>query len=297
MIEHSDYVDRLSWSLEQKIDHSLYTIENAMSYSDNKAYVSFSGGKDSTVLMSLCRIIKPDIPVVFFNTKNEFPEIYDFISSVDNVTYINQEHSIKGIIDKHGFPLISKEQSQYIREARATKSEKMLQLRLHGRKGNQGKISNKWQHLLKAPFNVSERCCYYLKKKPAMDFEKKTGLMPIIGTMASESRLRKQKYMKTGCNAFELRRPASYPMSIWTTDDVWNYIKKFNVPYCDIYDKGETQTGCMACGFGCHRDNRFERLKESHPRSYEYAMGLTNNNVTYKEAIDYALKREWELFN
>ena len=71
--------ERLSWSLDQKIDHTLVTIENALSYSDNNAYVSFSGGKDSTILLYLARIIKPDIKAVFFNTTNEFPEIYQFI--------------------------------------------------------------------------------------------------------------------------------------------------------------------------------------------------------------------------
>lgn len=65
--------ERLSWSLDQKIDHTLFTIENALSYSDNNAYVSFSGGKDSTILLYLARIIKPDIKAVFFNTTNEFP--------------------------------------------------------------------------------------------------------------------------------------------------------------------------------------------------------------------------------
>lgn len=278
--------EREKWSLEQKIDHSLGTIEDALRFSSNNAYVSFSGGKDSTILLHLARIIKPDIKAVFFNTTNEFPEIYKFIKDIDCIK-IQPEMNLKSVIEKCGFPLISKEQAQYIREARTTKSEKLLELRLNGRKGNQGKISNKWQHLINAPFDISEKCCYYLKKRPAYKFEKENKLMPIIGTSVNESRLRLQKYLTTGCNAFEAKRPASYPLSIWNNTDKWRFIRENKIPYCDIYDKGETQTGCMICGFGCHKDDRFKRLQETHERAYDIGMGIKNNNITYLEAIKY----------
>ena len=75
--------ERLNWTLNQKIDHSLFTIENALTYSNGNAYVSFSGGKDSTILLHLAKIVKPDIKAVFFNTTNEFPEIYKFIKEID----------------------------------------------------------------------------------------------------------------------------------------------------------------------------------------------------------------------
>lgn len=290
--------ERLGWTLDQKVDHTLFTIENALSYSDGNAYVSFSGGKDSTILLYLAKIIKPDIKAVFFNTTNEFPEIYRFIKDIDCIK-IQPEMNLKSVIEKCGFPLISKEQAQYIREARTTKSEKLLQLRLHGRKGNQGKIAFKWQHLINAPFDISEKCCYYLKKRPAYKFEKENKLLPIIGTSVGEGRLRFQKYLNTGCNAFEGHRPASYPLSIWNNDDKWNFIKQNKIPYCDIYDKGETQTGCMICGFGCHKDDRFIRLKQSQPRAFEIGMNYKNSGVTYEVAIQTALKKpdtDWTLF-
>jgi len=283
--------DRLGWTLNQKIDHALFTIEKALAFSGNNAYVSFSGGKDSTILLYLAKIIKPDIKAVFFNTTNEFPEIYRFIKSVDCQT-IQPEMNLKSVIEKCGFPLVSKEQAQYIREARTTKSEKLLELRLNGRKGNQGKISEKWKHLIYAPFDVSEKCCYYLKKRPAYKFEKENKLFPIIGTSVDESRLRLQKYLTTGCNAFETKRPASYPLSIWDNENKWDFIRQQRVPYCEIYDKGETQTGCMICGFGCHRDDRFIRLKETQPRAFETGMNYKNNGVTYNEAIQFALEKK-----
>lgn len=286
--------ERQLWTLDQKIDHSLGTIEQWMSYCDEKAYVSFSEGKDSLVLLHLVRRLYPKCKAVFFNTTNEFPEIYKFLRTIDNLERVEPEMNLKAVIEKVGFPLVSKEQSQYIREAKYTKSEKLLNLRMNGREGKpyQGKISKKWQHLVYAPFDVSEKCCYHLKKKPAMAFEKRTGMTPILGTMAEESKLRKQKYYKTGCNSFETKRKASYPLSIWTTDDVWAYIHRFNLDYCDIYDKGETQTGCMVCGFGCHRDDRFARLAKNHPKAFNIAMNYTNNGVRYEDAIALMLNRD-----
>lgn len=69
--------ERQQWSLSQKIDHSLGVIDQFLSRCG--AYVAFSGGKDSTVLLDLCRIIKPDIKAVFCNTGNEYPEIVKFV--------------------------------------------------------------------------------------------------------------------------------------------------------------------------------------------------------------------------
>lgn len=194
---------RLAWTLQQKIDHSLMTIENALNYND--CYVSYSGGKGSVVLLHLARIIKPDIRAVFFNTTNEFPEMYKFIKEQQNIEWVQPEMNLKTVIEKCGFPLISKEQAKYLREAKHTKSEKLLKQRLHGRDGKtyQGKISNKWQYLLDEPFEISEKCCFYLKKKPALKFGKETKLMPMIGVQVSESSLRKQDYLNTGCNSFD----------------------------------------------------------------------------------------------
>ena len=291
--------ERLSWSLDQKIDHTLVTIENALSYSDNNAYVSFSGGKDSTILLYLARIIKPDIKAVFFNTTNEFPEIYQFIKDSEGITTINPNTNLRKVIEKCGFPLVSKEQAQYIREVRSAKSQKAIDKRMNGwvntKTGEQttlGKISNKWQHLINAPFDVSEKCCFYLKKQPAIKFEKENKLLPIIGTSASESQMRLLKYYHTGCNAFDLKRPASYPLSIWNDTDKWNFIRENSIPYSEIYDKGKTQTGCMLCGFGCWKRDNFDFIKQNYPKHFEIGMSYKNNGVTYADAITFALEKQ-----
>ncbi|GAB6013513.1 phosphoadenosine phosphosulfate reductase family protein, partial [Viscerimonas tarda] len=285
---HEELKYRQSWTLEQKIDHSVGVVSAFLAKVGDKGYVSYSGGKDSGVMMDIIRrFVDKSIPAVFCNTGNEYPEVVKFVRETENLTVIRPEIHIRQLIEKYGFPLISKEQSQYIRQAKHTNSEKLRNIRLNGSINGIGKIAERWKFLIDAPFDVSERCCYFLKKKPFVKFQKQTGLFPLIGTMAGESRLRLQKWLQHGCNSFETNTVASYPLSIWTEQDIWAYIRKFNLPYSPIYDLGLRRTGCLFCGFGCHikGDSRFYFLKEYKPKIYEHFMQMRNNGITYKEAL------------
>lgn len=285
---------RQSWTLEQKIDHAVGAIQvfiNRMKEEGKGVYVSFSGGKDSTVLLDICRrFVDPEIKAVFCNTGNEYPEIVRFVKTVPNVETIFPEMTIKQVFAKCGFPLISKEQAMYIRECRTTKSEKVRDLRLNGRPGkDRYKISNKWRFLVYTNFCVSEKCCEILKKKPFKEYEGRTGAAPIIGTMTDESLLRMNQYIKRGgCNTLS-ERPASYPISIFLDSDIWDYIRRFNISYCPIYDIPEVNsTGCRLCGFGLHLETGYGRvdiLFDHSPKFYQVAMSYTNNGVTFREAL------------
>jgi len=310
---YKDLKIRQSWTLAQKIDHAVGTIESFLSETNGKGYISFSGGKDSTVMLDIARrFVRRDFPAVFCNTGNEFPEIVQFVRTFNDVEIIKPKMRIPDVLEKYGFPIISKEQSQYIYECRHSKSEKHRNKRLNGKVNKNrrvvGKISEKWKFLLYAPFEVSEKCCDKLKKEPFEMFEKETGLFPIIGTMVDEISVRLQKWLKTGCNSFESKRIASYPLSIWKETDIWAYISKFNVKYSPIYDKGFNRIGCMFCGFGCHLQkgmfNRFDILNHIHPKAYQLFMNYTNSGITYREALEYigiilpdSKNRQQTLFN
>ncbi|MDR2145871.1 MAG: phosphoadenosine phosphosulfate reductase family protein [Tannerella sp.] len=290
MMTYEELKYRRGWTLEQKIDHSVGVVSDFLSKVNGKAALTYSGGKDSGVLLDIVRrFVDKTIPAVFCNTGNEFPETVKFVRQTENVIIIRPEIRIRQIIEKYGFPLISKEQSQYIRQVRYTRSEKLRNIRLYGSQNGIGKIAEKWKFLIDAPFDVSNTCCDCLKKKPFAKFQKQTGLFPVIGTLAGESRLRLQKWMQHGCNVLEGNKIASYPLSIWTEQDVWAYIHKFRLPYSPVYDMGFRRTGCLFCGFGSQfkGDRRFYLLKETHPKIYEHFMRMTNNGVTYKEALEF----------
>ena len=188
---------------------------------------------------------------------------------------------------------------------------------------------SRYQFFLDAPFEIDNSCCKVMKKEPMHRYAKETGRKPITAQMASESRLRTEKWLQHGCNGFDMKEPISNPMSFWTEQDVLAYIKTNNIKIAPVYgevieDCGEdgidgqmrfdeldpsfgvfdlgvpllkttgcNRTGCMFCGYGCHmsEDDRFVRMKETHPKQYEYIMKpWEEGGLNYKEIIDWINK-------
>lgn len=273
-------------------------------YGESGVYISFSGGKDSTALLHIVRELYPDIEAVFVDTGLEYPEIRKFVKTFDNVTILRPEMRFDEVIRKYGYPMISKEVSLAIWYAR--NGSKWAKNYFEG-KDSKGELHlfkknmySKYNPLICADFACSDKCCEKIKEKPLEKYEKKTGKVPIVGTMASESKKRETAWLRTGCNSFDVARPMSKPLSFWTTQDILQYIKINNIPIASVYgnvefeendeqtrialecgwDKlcttGCERTGCIFCGFGAHLEKgetRFERLKRTHPKQYAYCMG------------------------
>lgn len=270
-------------------------------------YVGFSGGKDSTVLLHIVREIYPDIEAVFVNTGLEYPEIQRFVKTFDNVTILRPKMRFDEVIKKYGYPIISKSVSNCVRGAKMGQQSRIN--RLNGLSSNGSDRHSKFSHLKYKPlldvdFECSEQCCDVMKKKPSKQYQKKTGKKPMLATMAEESMLRENNWIKYGCNAFDSKDPKSTPMAFWTEQDVLKYIKQNNIPIASVYGEliysenpdqmrideylnnysetekltttGCDRTGCIFCAFGCHLDkepSRFQMLKQTHPRQYEYCIG------------------------
>lgn len=286
-------------------DPELKENEYIESVYDGQVYVSFSGGKDSTVLLHLVREMYPDVEAVFVNTGLEYPEIQKFVKAFDNVTILRPEMRFDEVIKTYGYPVISKSVANCVRGGKLGQKSRLNLLNGLNCDGSDTKSKfskSKYKPLLDVDFEVSEMCCDVMKKKPAYTFQRQSGKKPIIATMTTESILREKNWLKSGCNAFEDKHPKSQPMSFWAEQDVLQYIKKYNLPIASVYgevaysenpeqmrleeygyecgtDQLETtgcnRTGCIFCGFGCHLEkgkSRFERLKETHPRQYEYCL-------------------------
>ena len=292
-----------NYPLDLKIEKTKLRIREWYEHYNGEVYISFSGGKDSTVLLDIVRNMYPDVEAVFSNTGLEFPEIVKFVKTFDNVTIIKPEKTFKRVIEEKGYPVISKSVSNCVRLARKNIEEGKDTLRVRQMKGlEKGSKFNKskWQFLLDAPFKISDECCNELKKKPMKKYEKESGKKPFIATMAEEGQQREAAYLKTGCNAFNNGR--SQPMGFWTEQDVLQYIFENKLKICSVYGDvveesdmlgnkyyrttGEKRSGCIFCMFGCHLEespNRFERLKYTHPTQYRYCM----EKLGLKEVLDY----------
>ncbi len=280
-----------SLPLEVKVEHTKLYIYEWWAYWHGRVYVSFSGGKDSTVLLDIARQVNPDIPAMFVDTGLEYPEIREFVKTFDNVTWMKPKMNFKEVIKTYGYPVISKEQAQYIYTYRNTKSEKLRKQLWEGVDGK-FKISERWKHLVDAPFKISSNCCNIMKKVPAKKYNRATNRKAIIGSMGSESYARERQLIRhKGCNAYDMKQPRSTPLGFWTEQDILQYIQQNNLPYASVYGwlvktrgndltfTGVDRTGCMFCMFGITRDgrpNRFQRMADTHPEQYKYCMETLN---------------------
>lgn len=287
-----------SLPLEVKVKMTRMRIQQWYYDFNGDVYVSFSGGKDSTVLLHIARQMFPNIPAVFCDTGLEYPEIRNFVKMVENVTWIYpiryDRHkkkyvrtNFKEVIQTYGYPVASKETSKRIYELRHHNLSPEYRAKLMGQTDDLAikSVPKRWLTLIDAPFEVSPKCCDAMKKRPFHQYEKVTGQKPIIATLAAESKLRRSSWMLYGCNALT-DNPQSRPMSFWTEQDVLKYLHMYQIPYSPVYGSiietesglkttGYERTGCMFCMFGCHLDknpNRFQRMAETHPGLYAYCM-------------------------
>ena len=339
--------------------------------------VSFSGGKDSTVLLNLVRRINPDIRAVFSDTGLEYPEIRAFVKRQTNVDIVKPKMRFDEVISTYGYPLIGKEVAEAIYYARRIRSQNgkverererererrqrqllggeernpwtagrmeaprtgggalphfiktsgarnrrtilagLYPAGVNGKTGEGGAFSadgtlggssmfNKKKYLPLAtdiPVPISHYCCQVMKKSPMKIYQRQNGVKPYLGTLAEESRLRAQAWVRHGCNAFDSKNPMSQPLVAWTEQDILRYIVERGIEIAPVYGDivsvdedgneyaagsmlggcegplkctGCDRTGCIFCGFGFHLEKgetRFQRLARTHPRQYEYAIG------------------------
>ena len=330
-----------SLPLDIKIRMSCRRIQEWYDYWEGDVYVSFSGGKDSTVLMDLVRnqCGLKDVPIVFIDTGLEFPEIKEFAKRYAT-EILRPKKSFKEILTDVGYPVISKDVALKIEYAKKylnslTECERKRALapitqkeqlndyvfdygclrKVLGIETNDGKRKlptdqknksvfdcSKYKYLLDADFLISNRCCYNMKKAPAHHYDTQTKRKPMVGTMADESFQRRQAWMRTGCNAFNTTKKSA-PLSFWTEQDILQYIKENNIEICSVYGDiqqdennqyyttGCNRTGCVFCMFGCHLEkepNRFQGLKETHPKLYDYCIngGEYNEDGVWQPSKD-----------
>lgn len=297
---------RQSLPLDAKIIMTKQRIKAWYEHWDGEVYVSFSGGKDSTVLAELVWSMYPNVPALFSNTGLEYPEIVQFVKKLKAqgrpIVITRPQRTFRDVLLTEGFPLASKKVAEMVRRLRqprtknndATHNLYLTGYRRDGVFSKNSKLPNKWLRLIDAPFKTSERCCDVLKKDPFKRYQKETGRKPFTGVMSDEGGGGRRATF-TQCNLFDVREPQSRPMLFWTEENVWEYIRSCNLDYCSIYDdrvidgvvvEGEKRTGCMFCVFGAHLEkgpNRFQRMAVTHPKQWDYCI----NKLGMGEALDF----------
>lgn len=308
--------------------------------------MSFSGGKDSTVLLHIVcktlqeiindKILKHNFIITpSYAYEVTFPETISFIKKIcssykEEFSFVNDLYLAKpkmswnDILNNKGYPIFSKQQSVILNRIKNVKSKNSLTRWIfkintsrYGLAYNRlflldkkMEIFSKYKGIdeeyfgktLYEPYKYSEKCCDYIKgglkhiNKPTF-----------IGTMASESELRKNSWIRYGCNIINDKKPVSRPLSIWRPIDVWKYIIKNKLEINEKYGFKQSdhfqeivnnsnqltfdinknlddklnktlkykRLGCISCPYGSHIEqakenlNRFEILKNESETLYQ----------------------------
>ena len=232
----------------------------------NTYYLSYSGGKDSHFLYWFIKeyLKRDDIKIVGINTYMEHHEIRDRILKNSDIVLIPKLKPFQ-IKEKYGIPCFSKIQDDFIDRYQRGSRCKSLMERIQSRKfiGKDGKehlssfsLNKKARELLLSGklHKVSPKCCKYLKKEPARQFEKETGLKAILGVRGSESAMRKSQYKS--CFTKDKKFTPIHDLSDELLDKIY---KKYNIEIPKVYEHIK-RTGCMGCPYGSYKHDTEKEL-------------------------------------
>lgn len=315
--------------LDDRITEACHRIEELYYETGGKCYASFSGGKDSTVLLALIKMCEeiytiPEggIPAVYCNTGIELGVTVDFVNWVkdsgwySNVQIIRPEHSFDWVLKTKGKPMKSKLKSQYLRSWHAgNRGEAIFRHMIYGITKNgertwRLKMSDKDMHMLHDEFNIkiSESCCSDLKKKPFKRYIKENGSRgQATGIRGNEGGARElnlharlyENATAKPCTTIDKQGfVKKAPLIDWTDENINEFIEKYNVPLSDAYTKyGFRRTGCMRCPFSLQMTNDLKYLYDFEPNRYKAAMHWLKDvyiaqNVVLPFDEDYERERE-----
>lgn len=257
-------MDRVQ-KIKQIIDH----------YGEENFYISFSGGKDSTVLSALVDLAIPDnkIPRVYANTGIELNMIRDFVFDMgkidDRFNIIKPSVPIKTMLEKEGYPFKSKIHSKCVNLYQSDPSKNMW-------KGYTGQRPEYW-HTSTCPkklmyqfteenkLRISDICCVKMKEEPLIKWSKDNERnIAIIGIMKEEGGRR----LQSTCLKFSGKKLKRFQPLVPITKE-WEewFISEYNIQICDIYypPYNFDRTGCKGCPFNIHLQKELDVLEKYFP--------------------------------
>lgn len=271
-------------------------------YGEDNFYISFSGGKDSTVLSALVDMALPEnkITRVYADTGIELNMIRDFVFDMqkkdDRVVIIKPSTPIKQMLEKEGYPFKSKIHSHCVNLYQTDPSKKMWQ-------GYTGKRPEHW-HTRTCPkilmyqftesnkLKISDMCCIKLKEEPLINWAKDNKKdIAIVGIMKEEGGRRTQ----STCLQFSGKKLKKFQPLVSVTKDWEDWlIDKYNINICDIYKEPYNfdRTGCKGCPFAIGIQQELEILEKYFPNERKQCELIWKPVYNEYRRLDYRLKKE-----
>ena len=269
-------MDENEFLLEDRIA-KIRSINDQYNLLDN-AYLSFSGGKDSTILHYLLDLALPGnkIPRVFINTGIEYKDIVGFVKEMvekdDRFNIINPSQNIKVVLEKYGYPFKSKQHSHNLAIFQNS-GMTLTNLRYLGIKESKTKFrcpkSLEYQFSDAFDTKVSDSCCLKLKKEPVKKWSKDNSKSVILTGMRKGEG---GKRGSIGCitTAKDGSLTKFHPLLV--VDDQWEtwFIEKYDIELCKLYYPpfNFKRTGCKGCPFSLDLQKQLEIMKQLLPNEY-----------------------------
>lgn len=263
-------------------------------------FVSFSGGKDSRVLMELIELSGVPAETIFFDTGIELDAIYDYIKGFEPgaIKWIKPRKPFGQILKEYGKPFRGKMISEYMKTYerntvhpfKLIRNNDMIKGTIHkiidgeivdtGKKAVGRALAKKYFHVLHPDrieeYKINNMCCTYLKKDPSIQYIKENDVNGYFtGVRLAEGGARALAY--SSCRSVKKVGKkvvmVSMPLIDWEDQDVDNFIEHYEIEISRAYTEyGLKRTGCFCCPFAQEMDVNLKALYDHEPKKYKASM-------------------------
>lgn len=287
----------IEYNLFGKIDKVQMAIDRLKAFEPEEGYeVGDSGGKDSTVIVALAKMAGVKHQAVYNVTSVDPPELVRFIKEKRPDTKIRIPHDTHGnpvsmwnLIPKKGMPptRLIRYCCEALKESQGKGKVVVTGVRWAesaNRKRNQGAVTitgkgaDRIPEVQAANFTLTERG----------------------GVVLNDDNDEARRAVEV---CYRTRKTLVNPIIDWTDDDVWEFIKTENLPYCELYDCGYKRLGCIGCpmatGKGQRRDfERYPKYRENYLKAFQrmidenHARGRRQDRDTPEEVMAWWMQEE-----
>lgn len=241
-------------------------------YGADKFYLSYSGGKDSTVIHYLLDEAIPNnkITRVFFNTGIEYKSVVDYVkqkSELDKrIVIYNSNVNIYQMLRKDGFPFKSKEHSKKLEDYQHNRCPNTVNKYIANKDGFGCPKVLRYQFSDQFNIKISEKCCYRLKKQIALRFQSEYNKpIRIVGLRQAEGG---QRANHKGCLVFDGNKLKTFkPINPMSDEWIKWYINERDIRLCELYYEpfNFDRVGCKGCPFAINLQDELDKLERYLP--------------------------------
>ena len=273
---------------------------------ENNAYLSFSGGKDSTVLHYLLDLALPGnkIPRLFINTGIEYEYIVDFVKKLEQkdsrIQIVNSNVNIKKMLEIEGYPFKSKEHSLRLGEWQKGSIAKsnIYYKEMSGKSRYACPKKLLYQYERNFKLRLSDKCCYRLKKDISHKWEKENKKHILMtGMLAEEGG---QRTNLINCIITKKDKVVKFhPLLVCSTDFENYFIEKYDIELCKLYYPpfNFKRTGCKGCPYSLDLQKQLDIMGKYLPEEKRQCERIWKPVYDEYRRINFRLKNQTTIFD